>query len=227
MAKVQKADRGLGARLDEFEKRLFLLKIQYDKYFSGLEPIEPVRERDELRRIMRDLLQVPINNSRQRFVLQNLRARFSGMELYWVRNLAMMERGTHPKQRYKADQRERQRLEAEEARARAAMAAGPPPEDGEGEEPTGAHRPVAERAVARPAQPSRQEREDAGYKAVFDKYLEARASCGQSTNLEFAAVREALKKQVDALRAQQSASTVRFRVVVEEGKARIKAVPVK
>lgn len=221
MAIVQKADKGLTARLDEFEKRLFLLKIQYDKFFAGLEPVEPVRERDELRRVMRDLLQVPMTNSRQKFMMQNLRARFSGMELFWMRNLSMVERGVHPKQRFRADKKERQRLEAEEARLRAAGQGESGP-DGEGTEPLPTGRPVAPRPPA-----SRQEREDAGYKAVFDKYLEARASCGQGTNLEFAAVRDALKKQVEVLRTQHEASTVRFRVVVEEGKARIKAVPVK
>ena len=45
---------------------MFLLKIQYEKYFSGLEKIEPLKEREELRRVVRDLMREFIPNTRQR-----------------------------------------------------------------------------------------------------------------------------------------------------------------
>ena len=102
--------------MDEFENRVFLLKIAYEKHFSGIEPVEPARDRDELRRYLRDLLAAPVTNSRQRFRLQQLRARWSTLELYWTRNLYQIERGQHPKQKYRADARERQRAEAELSR---------------------------------------------------------------------------------------------------------------
>ena len=220
MARVEKMDRGMSARIDEVEKRIFQLKIQYEKYFSGLDATEPARERDELKRLLRDLLAEPVQNSRQRFVLQQLRSRFSSMELYWTRNLSQIERGVHPKQRFRAEQKERVRQESvEAARARAlakARVAGEEPPD-ESEAPS---------APTAPRPPPRADG-DAAYRAVYDSYIATRASCGQSTNLEFGAVRDALKKQMDVLRSNHNASSVRFRVVVEDGKARIKAVPVK
>ena len=40
--------------LSEFEKRLFVLKMEYEKHFSGIEQVEPLREREELKRMMRE-----------------------------------------------------------------------------------------------------------------------------------------------------------------------------
>ena len=235
MARVQKVDRGLSAQLDEFESRVFLLKINYDKYFSGLDAIEPIRDRDALRRMLRDLLQQPVRNTRQRFRLQNLKARFNTMELFWQRNLAMIERGIHPKQRFRADKREQSRMDEEARAAQAAVdravAGGAghderDDDDGEGSEMS-ATRPITSRrpSAARPAAEAHQSREAQAYRQVYDRFIEARASCGQSTNLPYESIRETLRKQVDAIKSSTQCSSVRFRVVVEEGKAKVKAIP--
>lgn len=231
MARLQKADLSLNSRLDEFDKRVFLLKISYEKYFAGIDPIEPIRDRDELRRILRELLAIPVTNGRQRFRLQQLRARWSTLELYWARNLYEIERGTHRKQRYRADQKEKRRAEAEiEARLRAEAAAEARAEAAENDPSAeGAEAPPAE-SRPRPRPPAQQRPEpgeDGGYRAVFDAYVAARSRCGQSTEIDYAVVRDTLKKQVETLKARTSCSTVKFKVVVEEGKAKVKAVPVK
>jgi hypothetical protein len=200
MARVEKADRGLGAQLDEIEQKMFLLKINYEKYFSGLERIEPLRDREELRRGMRDLLDQPIRNSIQRFRYQTLKSRFQSLELYWQRNLTLMERGIHPKMRFKADLKEKVREEEPEALS-------------------------AEQIEVLQERHERQEREERAYKLVYDKYLEARKQCGQSVDLSFDAVRDALKKQVRTIKSTYNCESVKFRVVVEDGKAKLKAVP--
>lgn len=200
MAKREKVDRGFAARLDEFEKRLFVLKIEYEKYFSGLERIEPTRERDELRRMLRDLMQEPTTNSRQKYRLQQLRARYASTELYWTRNLVQIERGTHPKMAFRANVHERERRAAQLA----------------GERPPSASPPDE---VVR-------EREDRAYQAIFERYMEARRQCGQSTDMSLDAVRDALKKQVRTIKSTYRCNSVKFRVTIEEGKAKVKAVPV-
>jgi hypothetical protein len=200
MARIERADRGLAGRLDEIEQKIFVLKINYEKYFSGLERVEPLREREEVRRTMRDFLDQPINNSVQRFRYQTLKSRFQSLELYWQRNLTLIERGTHPKMRFRADARARAREAEPEALSPAQIEV------------------LEERQAA-------QEREERAYKLVYDKYLEARARCGQSTDLSFDAVRDALRKQVRTLKATYQCDGVKFRVVVEDGKAKVKAVP--
>ncbi len=198
--------------MDEFENRVFLLKIAYEKHFSGIEPVEPARDRDELRRYLRDLLAAPVTNSRQRFRLQQLRARWSTLELYWTRNLYQIERGQHPKQKYRADARERQRAEAELSRAGPGQTLLP-------------ERPGSGQSLI--PETSGRTGGDAGYKAVYDAYVQARGQCGQNTDIDYNVVRQTLEKQVDALRARTQCSTVKFKVVVEDGKAKVKAVPVR
>jgi hypothetical protein len=201
MARIEKADKGVAGRLDEVEQKMFRLKIDYEKYFSGLERIEPLRDRDELRRQMRDFLDEPLRNSLQRFRYQTLKARHSSLELYWQRNLVLIERGTHPKMRFRADAKERGRAE----------------------------QPIEQLApeqieVLRERQHT-QVLEERAYKMVYEKYLEARTRCGQSTDLSFDAVREALRKQVRTIKSTYQCEGVKFRVVVEDGKAKVKAVP--
>lgn len=209
MARIEKADRGLSGRLDEIEQRIFLLKIEYEKYFSGLEKIEPLRDREELKRMMRDLLDEPMKNTVQRFRYQTLKARFQSMELYWTRNLVLMERGAHPKMRFRADAKEAQRRPVPGA------VAAPPPE---------ASISAEQQEVLRKRQEAL-EKEDRAYRVLYDKYLEARGKCGQSTDLSFDAVRDALKKQVRQIKSTYQCDTVKFRIVVEEGKAKVKALP--
>lgn len=205
MARVEKIDRALAARLDEVEEKIFLLKINYEKYFSGLERKEPYRDREEIRRLVRDLMEEPMNQASQRFRFQSLRSRFQSLELYWNRNLTLFERGTHPKMKFRADLHDKTR-QAQPAAQDPALAAE-------------AERVLQERQA-------QMEREERAYKLVYDKYLEARAKCGQSTDLSFDAVRDALRKQVRQIKATYNTEQVKFRIVVEEGRAKVKAVPV-
>ena len=67
-----------------------------------------------------------------------------------------------------------------------------------------------------------------GEDALFAEYVGARANTGQGaaglTRDKFAAL---LRQQEDAIRAKFGAAKVTFRVVVEEGRAKLKATPVK
>lgn len=209
MARVEKLDRGLGVRLDEIEEKLFVLKINYEKYFSGLERKEPYRDREEVRRMVRDLIETPIRQPGQRFRFQQLKARFQSMELYWNRNINMIERGVHPKFKFRADLHDKTRRGASIAPAAPAAEALTP-----------------EQEAVLQARKDQMAREEKAFRMVFDRYLEARQKCGQSTDLGYDAVRDALRKQVRSLKSTYNTEQVRFRVVIEDGKAKVKAVPV-
>jgi hypothetical protein len=103
MAHIERKDITLSHQMDELEQKLSLLKIQYEKYFSGIERFEPMKDRDNLKRMVRDLLDVQMKSPAQRFRFQQIKARVQSYELYWTRNLAMIERGTHPKMKFRAD----------------------------------------------------------------------------------------------------------------------------
>lgn len=213
MAKVEKVDRQLAGDLQEIEQQMFLLKINYEKYFSGLERVEPLRERDLIKRRIADIHENPIRHPGLRFKFQQLKARFSSMELYWNRNLVMIERGTHPKFKFRADLHDKVRRGlAEKATGATAPAAA-------------AEAMTAEQEEVLRRRQEQAEREERAYKLVYDKYLEARGKCGQSTDLSFEAVREALRKQVRQIKSTYNVDSVKFRIVVEEGRAKVKAVP--
>lgn len=200
MARRIRIDRVFEGRLDEFEQAIFLLKIEYEKYFNGFEKLEPSRQRDQLRRELHELLQDLPNNTAQQHRYRSLKARFQSYELYWQRNLVQIERGTHPKFKFRAEMKDRERARSLEEAAR--------------------NQQQAARAS------TEQRKEDRAYHALYDKYLEARRSCGQSTDLQFDQVRAALQKQIAQIKAQTGARSVKFRISVEDGKAKVKAVPV-
>ncbi len=201
MARRIRIDRSFEGRLDEFEQAIFLLKISYEKYFNGFEKIEPAGDRLKLRRLVHELQQDLPNNTAQQHRFRSLKARFNSYELYWQRNLVQIERGTHPKFKFRADMRDRQRQQAEEAARQEQQA--------------------AQRSAAR------KRKEDRAFHTLYDKLIEARTRCGQSTDLEYTKVKSALKKQVAAIKQQTGARSVKFRISVENGKAKVKAVPVR
>lgn len=202
MARVEKVDRNLASQLDDLEQKIFLVKIEYEKYFAGLEKVEPLRDRQEIQRMLRDLLDVPIHSAAQRFRYQTLKSRFQSLELYWNRNLSMIERGVHPRMKFRADLKDRARGVAPEA-----------------------PRMTAEQEAVLRERQAQIEREERAYRLVYEKYVEARRQCGQSTDLSFDAVRDALRNQVRQIKATYNVASVKFRVVIEGGKAKVKAVP--
>lgn len=207
MAKREKVDRGIAQRLDEFEQKMFVTKIEYEKYFSGITAIEPMKERDGLKRMLRELQRTHMKATRQKHRMRSLRARFSSLEMYWTRNLVQIERGTHPKMKFRADLKDKRRAQVE------AMAAI------KGEE--------APKPRERPEPMSAAAREDKAYRAVFDKYRAARKKCGQSDDLAYENIRDVLRKQVRTIKSRYRCKSVKFRVTVENGKAKVKAVPLR
>jgi len=200
VARRERIDRVVANQIADVERRMFHLKISYEKYFSGLEPIEPLKERDDLRRVIREINRTPMTTTRQRYKWQAMRARMSSLEQYWQRNLLMIERGTHPKMKFRAD-----------ARARA---------NGGGAAPTVNERLAAQREGREQAQ-----REESTLRKVYDDYVSARKKCGQDAEVGYRAVREVLRGQARTIKSRYRCEDVEFKVSVEKGKAKVKAVP--
>ena len=77
--------------------------------------------------------------------------------------------------------------------------------------------------------PSRRKPTSAASEAnLFDSYLEARQACGQGTKeLTREKLDALIAKQTAAIQAKHDCKKVKFRVVVENGKAKLKATAVK
>ena len=75
-----------------------------------------------------------------------------------------------------------------------------------------------------PAQKSQPAGVPADSAELYDSYIDARRSCGQTVNnLSPERLRATLAKQETALRQRFGNGEIRFRVVVEDGKAKLKA----
>ena len=197
MAKIEKKNVRINNLLDEFERKIFLLKIQYEKYFSGFERIEPMKEREDLRRDLRNLTQEPITNTMQKHKFTSLRARFNSLDLYLTRNLVQIERGTHPKMKFRTAMRDAQKRDAERMR---------------------------EDRAARRREFSERQKQDLAYRRVFDQFIAVRKKCGQSTDISFEAMKKSLSKQSRMVKSKFKSDKVKFRVFIEGGKAKMKAV---
>jgi hypothetical protein len=83
-------------------------------------------------------------------------------------------------------------------------------------------------APGKPPPPKAAEDPEARYKAIYKEFFDLKTACGESTDgLTFDRFRATLKKQEDAITERTKCSHVDFRVYVKEGKAALKATPVK
>jgi hypothetical protein len=84
-------------------------------------------------------------------------------------------------------------------------------------------------AVTAPSSgPGPEEDEEAHWQAIHSEFLELRGRCGESVdNLGFDRFRPKLQKNKEALVQKYGCRAVRFSVYVKDGKAALKATPVK
>ena len=94
-------------RMAHLEKKLNELKTEYDKYFTGIERIEPVRLRDEVQRMIRQAGTWHITNTAMKFKRDNLVAQFNSYTQYWNRILRRIEDGTYERDVFKMNLKDR------------------------------------------------------------------------------------------------------------------------
>jgi hypothetical protein len=167
------------------DNKLKQLKFEYDQYFIGFRPREPVLLRGDVNKLVARYSNTGIQNTALRFKFNNLCARFFAMRRQWDAVLRQIEEGTYRRHIFKAKLHERERGAASEPVAA-------PPED------------------------------------LFESYLAARRDCGEEVK---GLTRERLDQLVEtqraAIQARFRCSEVRFRVVIESGRTKLKATPVK
>ena len=203
MARREKVDRILLQRMAVIEQRMNVLKLAYEKYFAGTEAIEPLKDRESLKRDMRDIDRISMNSTREKYRWRSARARMSSLENYWQRNIVMIERGTHPKMKFRADNRASNRRTS------------------------GGESAAADRLAAPRDARAKAEVEEAGMRTLFNDYVKARKVCGQQADMNYREVRAALRNQARSIQSKQSCKDVKFKVKVKGGKASITAIPVR
>jgi hypothetical protein len=191
----------LGTNIDEdlqlLDARMKSLRLDYEQYFLGSRPRAPTQLRGEVQKIVAFYANVPIQNTALRFKFNNLRARFFSFKRHWDETLRKIEDGTYERHVFKAELHERERSEKRKAKA-------------------GKKKGAAAAEAEAPA-------ED-----LFGAYLAAREKCGQGAKgLTPESFQRMLKTQEAAIREKTGCKAVKFRVVVEGGKTKLKASAVK
>lgn len=162
------------------EVKLNQLKLDYERYFLGTRPREPVMLRGEVQKVITFYSNTAIQNTAQRFKFSSLCSRYQAFKRRWDETLRQMEDGSYSRHKFRVERRQ-----------------GEPPPD-----------PVA------------QEKKDDLYSA----YVEARRACGQDVErLTRQHLNRVLARERKALRRRYGDTDFNFRVVVEDGKAKLKA----
>lgn len=248
------SEREIVDEVDKLEKDMNELRSQYELYFMGIEKIEPVITRDNIKATIRKLVGPHIKNTALKFRIQQLKARMISLENYWERTNRQREAGTYKRDQARVARREaeaRQReIEAQKRRAAdrgelpasdvaqtAAVRAAP----AEGQVITGAalrdgksaadtagrQRPAAGRPpeAGRPSARSAEDLTEPKLQRLYQTYVSARKRCGEKVDLRYEDMAAALRKQVPKLLKETGAKAVEFKVVIRSGKAVLKALP--
>jgi hypothetical protein len=87
-------------RLLEF--KLAQLKRDYDQYFLGNRPREPVQLRSEVNKTVIELTNTAIKNTASRFKFTSICSRYQAFRRQWDETLRKIEAGTYERHRFKA-----------------------------------------------------------------------------------------------------------------------------
>ena len=182
------------------DNKIKQLKFEYEQYFLGGRPREPVLLRGEVQKIVTRYANVGIQNTALRFKFNNLCARYYALRRHWDAVLKQIEEGTYKPHLFKAKLHERERAEERAVSAKEAAA----PAAGAGGDPA------------------------SGAGDLFEAYCAARRRCGEDVSgITREKLEQLVARQRAAIQKKFGCEDVRFRVVIEAGKAKLKATPVK
>ncbi|HKL49287.1 MAG TPA: MXAN_5187 C-terminal domain-containing protein [Desulfuromonadales bacterium] len=97
--------REIGKQLQDLEQQLRELQIRYEKYFSGAEKLEPLKQREDVFRLLRHFANRRIVQTDLRFKYQNLATRYHAYAAQWDRIQRMMDEGKYVRHLSRAAQR--------------------------------------------------------------------------------------------------------------------------
>ena len=96
--------------LDELNEAIDQLRHAYEKYFAGIDRLEPQRDRQKVKRMINRLRAKRFNNTASRFRFQSLQARIVTFESHWNRICRQIEEGTYKRDLLRAKRRQAQHV---------------------------------------------------------------------------------------------------------------------
>jgi hypothetical protein len=199
------------------EKRVEQLRSTYEQYFQGIERVEPLPEREDLRRKILQMRTIQSRNTGLRFRINQLVAKFNVYEDYWNRVARQVEEGTYSREIAIARYRFKKRTEHDPDREKINSAA-----SSKKQLPT--EKPAADAASSGANVAS--VLTDDKLNAIYDAYVTAKRRCQENVNgLTKDVLVSSIKKQVSAIMSKTNCKSIAFKVVIRDGKAVLKVLP--
>jgi hypothetical protein len=89
--------------IETLERKLVMLKREYDQYFVGTRPREPVLLKGEVAKTVAYLSNTPIQNTALRFKFSSVCSRYQAFKRQWDETLRKIEAGTYERHKFKAN----------------------------------------------------------------------------------------------------------------------------
>lgn len=234
--------------LDELEERIEKLKVEYDRYFLGLERFEPLKQRREVERLVRHLRGQVIANTALKFRFHMLIQRLTTYKQYWDRVQRQIEEGTYRRdlariqrklkaQGIKAPDLMKARTATDVEAALAKALGASPTRSTQTARASSRGTATASQPKAKTPPPIPKEAQvlpgkisGRKLREVYEQYLQARKQTGQSTKgLTYdrfvRTVAKALPKVEEMAGGGGKVKEIELTVEIRDGKAKLKAIP--
>lgn len=198
--------------LDELAKSLEQLKVDYEAYFQGIARTPPEKDFLSIQRNIRKYKEEFIVNTAIKFRLATLVSKFQSYQRYWGRIMKEIEEGRYFRDKFKADLHmgKIKVSQAELEKQMQAKEAGPA---------AGAQQPAGQK-------PAKAAATDDAFNSLHKEYMIARLECNQSIEgLTKEQLKQSITKSMPTLQKQFPGKKIEFKVVIENGKAKLKAIP--
>ncbi len=199
----------IGEDLEQIERGIRQLKIEWEKFFGGVERKPPVDLRTRIEVLIRRYAAGEIRNSTERFRYQTLTARYNTFSELWNKRLRALEEGRPMGLHGRA-------LAMKEAEL---LALPPAPAEAE------AWRPQPPRpGEVRVESP---ELDVEAMRELFGRFVEARQTTGESGAVKFESFQKLITQQTTRILTEKGAQAVDFRLETKDGKVSLKAKAVR
>jgi hypothetical protein len=194
--------------LDQLERMMHQLQIEWEKFFGGMEKKPPVELRGRVEVIIKRYAYTEIRNNTERFRYQTLSSRYNTFNELWNKRMRAIEEG-RPLGLHG-------RIAAAATPVRAAPPAPPP-----------ARAAVAASAGGSEFRVRSPDKDESAVRALYDRFLQARQQAGEKGTVKFDNFQKLISQQASKIMADKGAQAVDFRLETKEGKVSLKAKVVK
>lgn len=214
---------GIPEDLDQLERMIRQIQIEWEKFFGGVEKKPPADLRTKLETLIRRYAGVEIRNSIERFRYQTLTSRYNTFNELWNKRMRAREEG-----RTVGLHVTRAIIDSvpEDVRKAAIAAALPgivPPSP----EAVKARAPAATASNLKEYRIQNPEGDGLMIKALYRQFVDERKKLGETAAVNYDNFEKLIGQQASKILMEKGAAAVDFRIEAKDGKVALKAKPVK